>query len=215
MKNLLNIVITLVCCICFSGCSCNENNYGFNYFKKHVNVIDNYKYYIVRENIYNEELLLYKKEKHVYVDGEKYRILLNTKEIEDLDSEDLYSENEEEYYQKGTSFYYRENNEWKIREVEDNLAIGLSINRDVFSSYKIIEEKGNKILNGKLKRGSIDAFFGFNLNNLDDVNISIVISSKDKLKNISIDYISSEGNNVNVCIDIGYSQIIKFELPVV
>ena len=215
MRKILNILLVLISFIGFSGCKCKETEHDFSYFKKHIGVIENYKYYVVKENIHNEELLLYQKEKHVYVDGEKYRILVDTKEIAPIDSDNLYDEKQEEFYKKGTTFYYKEGNEWRTENREVSSSLGLTISKDIFKSYKISEEKGNKILKGNLKNDSLNNFFGFDLNNSKDVTFSIVISSKDKIKSISIEYMSNEGNNVSVSIEFSYSQIIKFELPTV
>lgn len=214
MKKVLNLLVLLISIICFSGCSCNKLNFAF--FKDKVNDIDGYRYYVITQEIYNEELLLYKEEKNVYLNDEKYRIVVNTSIIADLESENLYDETEEVYYQSGDDFYYQENGKWKTKQKENSSEnIGVSISEEIFKSYSIKEEGGNKFLEGTLKDNSLDDFFGFDIEDVSDVKLSIEISNTDKVKNISIQYNAENGNRVVVSIKVGYTQVIKFSLPTV
>ena len=214
MKKVLNLLVLLISIICFSGCSCNKLN--FTFFKDKVNDIEGYRYYVVTQEIYNENLLLYKEEKNVYLNEEKYRIVVNTESIADLDSENLYDEKEEVYYQNGNDFYYQENGKWKIKQKENSSAnIGVSISEDIFKNYSIIEEGGNKFLEGPLKDDALDNFFGFDVEGVSEVKLSIEISNTDKVKNIALEYKAENGNKVIVSIKVGYTQVIKFSLPTV
>ena len=214
MKKVLNLLVLLISIICFSGCSCNKLN--FTFFKDKVNDIEGYRYYVVTQEIYNENLLLYKEEKNVYLNEEKYRIVVNTESIADLDSENLYDEKEEVYYQNGNDFYYQENDKWKIKQKENSSAnIGVSISEDIFKNYSIKEEGGNKFLEGPLKDDALDNFFGFDVEGVSEVKLSIEISNTDKVKNIALEYKAENGNKVIVSIKVGYTQVIKFSLPTV
>lgn len=214
MKKVLNLLVLLISIICFSGCSCNKLN--FTFFKDKVNDIEGYRYYVVTQEIYNENLLLYKEEKNVYLSEEKYRIVVNTESIADLDSENLYDEKEEVYYQNGNDFYYQENGKWKIKQKENSSAnIGVSISEDIFKNYSIKEEGGNKFLEGPLKDDALDNFFGFDVEGVSEVKLSIEISNTDKVKNIALEYKAENGNKVIVSIKVGYTQVIKFSLPTV
>ncbi len=214
MKKVLNLLVLLISIICFSGCSCNKLN--FTFFKDKVNDIEGYRYYVVTQEIYNENLLLYKEEKNVYLNEEKYRIVVNTESIADLDSENLYDEKEEVYYQNGNDFYYQENGKWKIKQKENSSAnIGVSISEDIFKNYSIKEEGGNKFLEGPLKDDALDNFFGFDVEGVSEVKLSIEISNTDKVKNIALEYKAENGNKVIVSIKVGYTQVIKFSLPTV
>lgn len=214
MKKVLNLLVLLISIICFSGCCCNKLN--FTFFKDKVNDIEGYRYYVVTQEIYNENLLLYKEEKNVYLNEEKYRIVVNTESIADLDSENLYDEKEEVYYQNGNDFYYQENGKWKIKQKENSSAnIGVSISEDIFKNYSIKEEGGNKFLEGPLKDDALDNFFGFDVEGVSEVKLSIEISNTDKVKNIALEYKAENGNKVIVSIKVGYTQVIKFSLPTV
>ena len=214
MKKVLNLLVLLISIICFNGCSCNKLN--FTFFKDKVKDIEGYRYYVVTQEIYNENLLLYKEEKNVYLSEEKYRIVVNTESIADLDSEILQDEKEEVYYQNGNDFYYQENGKWKIKQKENSSAnIGVSISEDIFKNYSIKEEGGNKFLEGPLKDDALDNFFGFDVEGVSEVKLSIEISNTDKVKNIALEYKAENGNKVIVSIKVGYTQVIKFSLPTV
>jgi hypothetical protein len=213
MKRLLNIFIFLACAICLNGCKCSKND--FTYFKDKIDNIDNYRYYIVNQEIYNNELLLYKKEKNVYLNDNKYRIVINTKEINGIDNEELYSQSQEEYYQQGNDFYYKEGNEWKVRENQSGGSIGFKIKESFFKKYKIKEENGNNLFSGELKSGVLTEFFGFEIKDVSNVILNIEISDTDKVKNVSLEYLENNGNRVVVAIKVGYTQVIDFKLPIV
>ena len=59
------------------------------------------------------------------------------------------------------------------------------------------------------------SFFGFDIEDVSDVKLSIEISNTDKVKNIAIQYKAENGNDVSVSIKVGYTQVIKFSLPTV
>lgn len=214
MKKVLNLFVLLISIICFSGCSCSKLNFSF--FKDKVNNIQDYRYYIVSQEVYKEDLLLYKEDKNVYLNEEKYRIVINTKEIADIESEDLYNEVEEVFYQNGNDFYYQEDGKWKIRQKETSTEnIGISIKEDMFETYNIKEEGGNKFLEGIIKNSALAGFLGFDINSDSNMRLTIEISNTDKVKNISLEYVAPNGNKVVASIKVGYTQVIKFSLPAV
>lgn len=213
MKKIFNVLVLVISLICISACGCGDK-INFAYFSKHVNSIENYRYYVISEEIYNNELLLYKNDKNVYLDGEKIRMVLKTKEINSIDQEGLYSENEEEFYKKGTDFYYKEDGKWKIKQVEDNESIGFDLKKSLFSTYKITTKTKNVFV-GELKENSINEFLGFSLENVSNMTLSIEINNKDKVEKVSLEYIESNGNKVVVSIKVGYEYLSRFELPTV
>jgi len=214
VKKILSIFLLFVSLICVNGCKCNSD-VDFAFFKEKTNSIDGYKYYIVSQSIYNEELLLYKSDKNVYLDGEKEKILLTIKEINGLENEELYTLSEEEYYRFDEDFYYKENNEWKIEKREVNEGLGISISRGLFEKYKITVKKGNKFFAGEIKQEALKEFLGFEIEDASNVILNIEINSSNKVKNISLEYKTSNNNNVTISIKVGYSQVIKFKLPTV
>ena len=213
MKRILKVLLLIVNLVCISACSCGSK-IDFAYFSKHVNSIENYRYYVISEEIYNNELLLYKNEKNVYLDGEKMRIVLKTSEINPIESSELYNESQEEFYKKGTDLYYKENDEWKIKKVEDNEAIGFDLKKSLFSDYEI-STKNKNVFVGELKENSIKEFLGFSLTNVSNVTLSIEINKKDKVEKVSLEYVESNGNKAAISIKVGYQYLSRFELPTV
>ena len=211
MKKLLGILLLFINLVCVSGCG---DKVDFGYFKKHVDSIKNYRYYVISEEIYNNELLLYKKDKNVYLDGEKYRIVLNTKEINDIEADDLYNQTEEEFYKKGSDFYYKENGVWKIKQVETNETVGFNLKKNMFSTYEI-SKKDKNVFTGELKADSINEFLGFEITNVSNMALNIEISKKDKVEKVALEYLESNGNKVVVSITVGYQYLSRFELPTV
>lgn len=216
MKKILYVCLIAFCVLSMSGCKCNnDNEVNFTYFKDKISSIDGYKYYVLSQKIYSGSLLTYEKEKKVYLNNEKYRIEIIENEINDLESEDMYSKNIEEYYQYGTDFYYKENNEWKIKQNEKMTGLGYSISKKMFSKY-VIEEKNNiRYFNGDLKDEELSSFLGFELSGVSEVKLNIEVSGTNKLKFVSLEYKEENGNKVVVSISVGYTQIIKFDLPIV
>lgn len=213
MKRILKVLLLIVNLVCVSACGCGSK-VDFAYFSKHVNSIENYRYYVISEEIYNNELLLYKNEKNVYLDGEKRRIVLKTSEINPIESDELYSEIQEEFYKKGTDLYYKDNGEWKIKQVEDSETIGFELKKGLFSDYEI-KTKNKNVFVGELKENSITEFLGFSLVNVSNVTLNIEISKKDKVEKVSLEYVESNGNKVVISIKVGYEYLSRFELPTV
>lgn len=212
MKKLLSLLL-FVGVACFSGCSCKDDKIEFNYFENKTNNVQDHKYYLISQEIYNGDLLLYKHDKNVYIDDNKYKIIVDVKEINDLDEEELYSNSKEEYYRNENDFYYKEDGVWKIKENESVESIGFSIKKDMFEKYSIKEENGNKILSGDLKKEKISEFLGFELNDVDCLKLTLNISSEDKVKNVSLEYVDGNYNKVIISLEISYSQMANFELP--
>ena len=214
MKKVLNLLVLLISIICFSGCSCNKLNFAF--FKDKVNDIDGYRYYVITQEIYNEELLLHSNIKSIYVDGDKYRIEIDEKTINDIEDENMYTETETEYFQQGTTFYYKENGFWKTKNAEAlETSSGYSVSEDIFSSYQIKEENGNKILSGSIKNDSVSTLFGFDVSDVNELKMTVTINSNNKVKDVVLEYKADNNNKVVVSIEVGYSQVIVFELPTV
>ena len=93
--------------------------------------------------------------------------------------------------------------------------LGFSISKKMFQKYTISSKNGNKFFVGTLKNESIDEFLGFDMSDASDMVMNIEISNTGKVKNISLEYIAGNGNKVVVFTKIGYTQVIKFNLPVV
>lgn len=214
MKRILSLFILIMSLVCINGCRCDKG-VDFAYFKDKINDLEGYRYYVVSQEIYNNELLLYKKDKNVYFNDDKKRILITTKEISDIESENLYDSKEEEYYSHGNNFYYKEDGSWKIKENETKEELGFNLNKSWFKNYKIKEEKGNKYFVGNIKNESLVDFLGFEVSDARDMIMNIEISSSNKVKNISLTYITGNLNKVIVSLKIEYSQVITFNLPVV
>lgn len=215
MKRIFSVIALVLSLVCINGCKCS-NKANFAFFKNKVSNIENYRYYVIKQEIYKEDLLLYRENKSVYLNDDKYRIEIDVKEIEEIDSEDLYNERYEEYYQKGTDFYYKENNKWKITESENKFSnIGFLIEEDMMSAYQIKEEKGNKLLIGSLKEDKISSFFGFDIVGATDVTLNVEVDNSDRVTCLSISYTSKNDNKIKVSIDVGYDYVIQFNLPVV
>ena len=216
MKKILCACLMVFCILGINGCKCNnDNEVNFTYFKNKISNIEGYKYYVLSQEIYSGSLLTYKKEKKVYLNNEKYRIEIVENEINDLESEDIYSENVEEYYQDGTNFYYKENNEWKIKQNEKMTGLGYSISEKMFTRYSIEEKNNIKYFNGDLKDEELSSFLGFDLSGVSEVKLKIEVSRTNKLKVVSLEYKEENGNKVVISISVGYTQVIKFDLPII
>ena len=212
MKKIFSLLLIGLNLIFVSGCRCSKVD--FNYFSDNVNSIENYKYYFLTQEIYSNDLLLYKQDKNVYFDGNKSRIVIDTQSINAVDEEEIYSQNKEEFYKQENNLYYKENGKWKMKTQESSEKIGLSLSKDMFSNYKI--DKGDKrTFQGIVKNDCINEFFGFKLENVSDVKLNIVINKNDKVESVSLEYNESNGNRIVVYINIGYELISTFEIPTV
>lgn len=212
MKKVFIVLFIIFNLIWISGCGCSKID--FTYFSEHVNSIENYKYYSLTQEIYNSDLLLYKQDKNVYFDGDKARIVIDTKNINGIDEDEIYNQNKEEFFKEGNNFYYKENGKWKIRTQENSEKIGLSLSKDMFSDYKI-DKEDKRIFRGSVKEESVNEFFGYKLENVSDIKLNIFIDKNDKVESVSLEYNESNGNKVVVSISIGYELISKFEIPTV
>ena len=215
MKKILCVCLIAFSILGISGCKNNDNDVNFTYFKDKISNIEGYKHYSVSQSVYSGSLLTYNKEKKVYLSNEKYRIEIVEKVINGLESENMYSENTEEYYQNGTDFYYMDNGEWKIKQNEKMSGLGYSISKKMFAKYSIEEKNNVKYFSGDLKNEELSSFLGFDLQGVSEAKLKIEVSSTNKLKVVSLEYKEENGNIVLVSISVGYTQVIKFDLPIV
>ena len=214
MKKIIKCLMLFVTLLFTGACSCDKPD--FDLFKESLNKIEGYRYFAVSQEIYNEELLLHSNIKSIYVDGDKYRIEIDEKTINDIEDENMYTETETEYFQQGTTFYYKENGFWKTKNAEAlETSSGYSVSEDIFSSYQIKEENGNKILSGSIKNDSVNTLFGFDVSDVNELKMTVTINSNNKVKDVVLEYKADNNNKVVVSIEVGYSQVIVFELPTV
>lgn len=213
MKKIFCFLLVIGCLFIFGGCK-KEESLKFSYFESAINNIDNYKSYNVSQEIYSDDLLLYDLDKNVYLYDGKYKMVVNTKEINDYSSSSLYSVIEEEYYFYENNIYYKESDVWKVREGENSeLGVELSISEDFFESYNIKEENNDRFLTGVLKKDKINEFLGVDISSSNNVVFSVIISNKDRVKEIKLEYLTVNNNKVSIVMSIDYSQNIIFSLP--
>ncbi len=66
-----------------------------------------------------------------------------------------------------------------------------------------------------VKDKELSSFFGFDLSGVSEVKLNIEVSGTNKLKTVSLEYKEENGNKVVVSISVGYTQVIKFDLPII
>lgn len=213
MKKLMSLILLMVSLFSVSACSC-EKKVSFSYFQEKVNSIEGYGYYTIKQSIYNEQLLLYENEKNVYIDEDISKVVINSKQINDIDSEDLYSYENEEYYLNENTLYYFEDDSWKSKEFENSESgLGIAIEKNMFSSYKTKNVSGRKTFKGEIKNESISEFLGFEIDEVSDMVLSISVNKNGYVTSVCLDYLTNTGNEVKISLTPNYSYEFDLTLP--
>lgn len=212
MKRLFSVVLMFVSLICLSAC----NKLNFSHFKDGVNNINGYKYYVVEKVIFRDDLILYQENKSVYLNNENLKIVLDSKSINDLDDDELYSNSSSEYYVSENKLYYKENDLWKVKEnSSEHLNLGFEIKETMFENYSIYKNDGRDCFKGNFKDSVLGEFLGIDTSEINDAYLFIELNSKGSVISVSFNYVSDNGNNVRISLKPNYSYVLNFEVPIV
>lgn len=212
MKKLCRVLLIVICLLSFTGCK----KESFSYFKNKIGSIDGYKYYTLTEVVYRENLVLYENKNTVYLNNQLLKIVSNNKFVNDLSSDELYTYSNSEHYIDGNDLYYYENDEWKVKEIESSESdLGINIEKNMFSKYSIYTKHGRDFFKGVFKDDVVDGFLGFDVDGVKDLTLFIEINKRGYVVEVSLSYVSVNGNNVSVSLKPNYSYVSSFELPIV
>ena len=209
MKKIVSIFLFLVSIFLTTGCG-ND----FSYFQSKVNSIDGYKYYTISQKVSNNKLILYEKNINVYFNNDMIKVITNIKEINSYEDDKLYNTSSNEFYVSDNILYYKEDGVWKTKNSDFDSSISVDIQKNYFKSYSSSKKDGKKVFKGILKDEILKDFLGYEINDAKNVTLNIETNSKKVLTFISLNYVSSNGNDVVISFKPNYSYVLDFNLPV-